>query len=76
MKRTGFTIAFTALALGVPGAALATHSGSQGGPRDFAVGSAKNVFVDVGGPVDLAVSAHEAEPRLTGHAAFPESTGL
>ena len=67
MKRVGFTIAIAALALGVPGAALATHSGSQGGPREFAVGSAKNVFVDAGGPVDLAVSAHGPEPRLTGH---------
>ena len=54
-------------ALCVSGAAVASHSPSGGGPRDFATGSAKNVLFDVGGPVQLAVSAHGTGADVTGH---------
>ncbi len=52
-----------------PASSVGTHSGPGGSNREFAVGAAKNVFFQVGGPNHLMVSAHRdpAGGEPTGH---------
>ena len=59
-------------ALWLPAAAAGSHSEHPGGPRDFAVGSAKNTFLPNPPfadflPNHLMVSAHGTGPDVTGH---------
>jgi hypothetical protein len=65
MKRSMIALGVAALAV-LPAFASASHSGKDGGPRDFAVGSAKNTFI-TGTPNHLMVSAHGFEADVTGH---------
>jgi hypothetical protein len=65
-RSTGaFAVAGLALLTAAAGIASASH-GSGGGPRDFAVGAAKNTFA-TGTPNHLMVSAHGAAADVTGH---------
>ena len=55
----------TIAALAVAPPAWASHGSEDGGPRDFAAGSARNVLFDVTPyPVSLAVSAHGFDAEL------------
>jgi hypothetical protein len=65
MKRSMIALGVAALAV-LPAFASASHSGKDGGPRDFAVGSAKNTF-PTGEPNHLMVSAHGFQADVTGH---------
>jgi hypothetical protein len=70
MKRTGAVLATVGLVgILVPGSSIGSHAGPGGGPREFAVGAAKNTFFQAFGPNHLMVSAHRdpAGGRLTGH---------
>jgi hypothetical protein len=68
MRYPGRTVGAALLALLLaPVVALASHSESPGAPRDFAVGSGKNTFFQVGGENHVMVSAHGAGPDATGH---------
>lgn len=67
MRRSTGALAVGALALLTAAAGVASGShGNGGGPRDFAVGAAKNTFA-TGTPNHLMVSAHGAEAAATGH---------
>ena len=63
------TLVTGAVLLGVLCVPTAVASnGAGGGPRDFAVGSAKNHLGDVPTfPIQLRVSAHGSETAVTGH---------
>lgn len=67
MRRSAvvFVAAVLALTMAAAGIAGASH-GSGAGPRDFAVGAAKNTFA-TGTPNHLMVSAHGAAAAVTGH---------
>jgi len=67
MRRSAtITAAASAALVAAAGVANASHNGKVDGPRDFAVGAAKNTFV-TGTPNHLMVSAHGLGPDVTGH---------
>ena len=65
LGKTGLAIIGAAAALVPAAPAAASHSGAGGGERDFAVGSAKNLLLDVPlYPVQLRLSAHAVDDEL------------
>ena len=69
MKRTGVVVAVMGVAALLPSSSIGSHSGSTGGPREFAVGASKGNLFRVTGPAHLIVSAHRdpSSGRVTGH---------
>jgi hypothetical protein len=58
----------TCAVLALSASASGSHGPGTGGPGDFAVGSAKNQFAEVGGPNQLEVSAHRrSETDVSGY---------
>lgn len=68
VTREAVAVAVLCAALLAAAPAGASHQQGGGGPRDFAVGSARNTFFPQGTPSSLQVSAHGSGADAKGHA--------